>query len=201
VTRTGTSTGQSAVGYRTVNGTASAPTDFEAASSSLTFAAGQTSKTITVAVNGDGVVEPDETFSVVLSGPIGATITDGTGVGTIVNDDPDPVASIGDGSVVEGDTGTTTMIFPITLSKPATRALTVTYASSRYNATPGTDYIEKAASVTFASGETRKDVTIAIRGDTLDEGNEAFVVNLVRAYSDVDFADAGAVGIIIDDDP
>jgi tetratricopeptide (TPR) repeat protein len=53
----------------------------------LTFAAGETSKPVTVLVNGDLTVEPNETFTVNLSGPSGATIADGTGVGTIVNDD------------------------------------------------------------------------------------------------------------------
>jgi hypothetical protein len=76
------------VGYSTADGTASAPSDYVAAAGAVTFAPGETAKTVTVAVNGDTTVEPDETFNFNLSNPIGnATIADGQGVGTIVNDD------------------------------------------------------------------------------------------------------------------
>jgi hypothetical protein len=75
--------------YKTVNGTAVAPSDFTAkALTSLWFSAGQTSKTFTVQVKGDLVREPDETFEVVLSDASnGLTIADTTATGTIVNDD------------------------------------------------------------------------------------------------------------------
>jgi chitinase len=75
------------VAYATVNGTATAPADFTAAAGSVTFAPGTTSQTVSVAIVSDGVVEPNETFSLTLSSPVNATIASGTGVGTIVNDD------------------------------------------------------------------------------------------------------------------
>ena len=75
------------MGYATANGTATAGSDFVAQSGTLTFAAGQTSRTIGVVVRGDRNPEPNETFTVRLSGPSGATIARGTGVGTIANDD------------------------------------------------------------------------------------------------------------------
>jgi hypothetical protein len=75
------------VGYATANGTASAGSDYVAQSGTLTFAAGQTSRTIGVVVKGDRNAEPNETFTVRLSGPSGATIARATGVGTIANDD------------------------------------------------------------------------------------------------------------------
>ena len=75
------------VNYATSNGTAAAPSDYASATGTLTFSPGQTSKTINIPVAGDTIVEGDETFFVNLSGTSGATIADGQGQGTIVNDD------------------------------------------------------------------------------------------------------------------
>jgi hypothetical protein len=75
------------VDFATKDGTASSGSDYKATNGTLTFAAGETSKQISVKVNGDTTVEPDEQFSVELSRASGATIGDGLGVGTIVNDD------------------------------------------------------------------------------------------------------------------
>ena len=75
------------VNYATANGTATSPSDYQAKNGSLSFAPGETSKTITVLVNGDLDVEADETFAVNLTNALNATITNGTGTGTIFNDD------------------------------------------------------------------------------------------------------------------
>jgi uncharacterized protein YhjY with autotransporter beta-barrel domain len=76
-----------AVLYGTANGTATAPADYANTSGTLTFAAGVTTQTITVPVNGELVPEANETFFVNIFGPANATIADGQGVGTITNDD------------------------------------------------------------------------------------------------------------------
>ena len=75
------------VNFATANGTAKAGEDYDARSGTLTFAPGETSKTITIVVRGDKKNEADETFFVNLSGAIGALILDGRGVGTILDDD------------------------------------------------------------------------------------------------------------------
>jgi hypothetical protein len=75
------------VNYATANGTATVPNDYTTTSGTLTFTPGRTSKTVTVKVKGNAVVEPNETFFVNLSGAVGATIFDPQGVGTIRNDD------------------------------------------------------------------------------------------------------------------
>ena len=61
--------------------------DYEAASGTLTFAPGDTSKTFTVTLNDDDVKEKDETFTIQLSNPVNAALTDATAIGTIDNDD------------------------------------------------------------------------------------------------------------------
>jgi uncharacterized protein len=74
--------------YATANGTAIAPGDYTAASGVATISAGSNTTTITVLVNGDTTVEPDETFFVNLTNaPSGAQFTDAQGLGTILNDD------------------------------------------------------------------------------------------------------------------
>ena len=78
----------SSVSFATANGTAAAPGDYASASGKLTFAPGETSKTINVSVVGDTAFEQDETLTVSLSGPVNATVADGSATGTITNDDP-----------------------------------------------------------------------------------------------------------------
>ena len=75
------------VSYRTVDGTASATSDYNAASGTLTFPSGVSSQTITIAVTGDHKREPNETLTVELFNAVGASVTDATATGTILNDD------------------------------------------------------------------------------------------------------------------
>ena len=105
VTRSGDTSGTSSVNWTTVAGTAIAGSDFIAASGSVTFTAGQTSKTFTVQIVSDKKVEPTETFTVVLSGVTGATIADGTAVVTI---------SDNDGAIFAASAGSSTTAAPLT---------------------------------------------------------------------------------------
>ena len=75
------------IGYATVDGTAVAPSDYVAASGTLTFSPGETARTIPVGVVSDTAVEPNETLTMTISGPVNATIGRGAATGTITNDD------------------------------------------------------------------------------------------------------------------
>jgi len=75
------------VSYATADGNATAGSDYTSANGTLTFKAGEKSKTINVSIVGDTAVEPDETFTVNLSNPVNATIAKGSATGTIQNDD------------------------------------------------------------------------------------------------------------------
>jgi hypothetical protein len=75
------------VRYDTQNGTAVAGTDYNVAGDTVTFAPGETAKTITINVIADSTVELDEGFTVVLSAPVGADLADASGNGTILDDD------------------------------------------------------------------------------------------------------------------
>jgi hypothetical protein len=87
VTLSPASAGPVTVSYATADGSATASSDYSAASGSLTFAPNETSKSITVPVNGDLDAEPNETFVVDLSNASDATISDSQGTGTIADDD------------------------------------------------------------------------------------------------------------------
>jgi choice-of-anchor B domain-containing protein len=87
------------VGFFTTSGTAVAPSDFTAASGTLSFPAGTTSQTISITVQGDPTDESDETFSVDLLAPAGATIANGHALGTIIDDDGPPGQELIHGSV------------------------------------------------------------------------------------------------------
>ena len=75
------------VDYTTSDGTAHAPGDYTAKSGTLTIPAGSTAGSVSVALHSDRVYEANETLQVTLSSPSNATLSDGVGVGTIVNDD------------------------------------------------------------------------------------------------------------------
>jgi parallel beta-helix repeat protein len=87
VTLSAPPSGTVSVDYATADGSATAPGDYQTASGTLSFAAGSTSASVTVNVVADLVPEPDETFTLNLSNPMGVTIADGQGLGTILNDD------------------------------------------------------------------------------------------------------------------
>jgi large repetitive protein len=187
------------VNWATNAGTASAGTDYVTASGSRTFAAGETGKTVGITVNGDTLDEDDETFTVTLSGPTNATIADGSGLGTITDDDAAPTLSIGDATVTEGDAGTSTATFAISLSSASSKTVSVDWGTNAGTATAGTDYVTTSGSRTFAPGDTSKTVTITVDGDTLDEDDETFTVTL-SGPTNATIADGSGLGTITDDD-
>jgi hypothetical protein len=188
------------VTYATADGTASAGADYNSASGTLTFAPGALTQFLTVTVLGDTLDEPDETFTVNLSNAVNAAIADGQGVGTILDDDPEPTLSISDASVTEGNAGPVSAVFTVTLSAASGRVVSVTYATADGTASAGTDYISTGGTLTFAPGETTRTLTVTVNGDTLDEPNETFTVNLSNAVNAA-IADGQGVGTIRDDDP
>ena len=118
VALTGAVQGGFTVPFSTANGTATQPGDYATATGTLTFA-GTNAETQTVTVNvvGETLVEQDEAFTVSLGTPSNAavTVSDGSGVGTINNDDTATIA-IGDRTLAEGNAGTTAFSFTVTLT-------------------------------------------------------------------------------------
>ncbi len=109
-----------------------------------------------------------------------------------------PELSIGDISLDEGDTGTSSAGFEVSLSEAATDAVTVSYAVTGVTATPGVDFVEETDDITIPAGELSATVEIDVVGDRLDEGVEAFRVDLSHPTNAT--GEPAATGSIVDDD-
>ena len=166
------------VDYATADGTATAPGDYLAASGTVTFLPNQTSRPVSVTVNGDTLDEANETYLVTLSNPTNATILDGQGLGTITDDDTPPTVSVDNVTVTEGNSGNVNATFDVSLSTASGQAASVNYATADGTATAPADYAATSGTLNFAAGETTKQVTVLVHGDTLDEANETFTLNL-----------------------
>lgn len=188
------------VNYSVSNNTATPGVDYTPTSGTLIFNPGESTKTIDVTILGDVLDEYDEQFHVVLTSSFNAVIINGTGVGTILDDDPAPLISVSDAAdVIEGNSGTTNAVFTISLSKASAKTITANYAAAFGTAVLDIDYLATTGSLTFNPGETMKTVIVPVRGDLSDEFNETFALYV----SDVVGADIGDVlgeVTIIDDD-
>ena len=177
------------VTYSTVNGTATAPGDFTAATSAtVIIPAGSTSVTFPVAITDDTVFEPTETFSVVVNGATlnGAAIAaSGTVTVTITDNDPAPVtvsiSAVAPGSVVEG--APAGVVF--TLSAAQATDVTVTYSTVDDTAvSPGDFTAQTAATVIIPAGQTTAAVSIATINDAFTETPERFLNRHLERHSE-----------------
>jgi hypothetical protein len=188
------------VAYATANGSATAILDYLAESGTVTFVPGDVSETITITVVGDPLDEPNETFVVNLSAPVEATIADAQGTGTILDDDGPPALSINDVTVTEGNSGFVNATFTVRLLPGSTGTVTVAFATANGTAAAPADYESASGTVTFAAGDTEETITVRVAGDTLDEVNETFVVNLTSPTGGATISDSQGTGTILDDD-
>ena len=305
VTLDGAATDTVTVDYATANGSATAGDDYTASSGTLSFAAGETEKTVSVAIGDDVVNESDETFTVTLSNASGAVLGTASATGTIENrhvvpltasfeqvpaehdgttfvfharfsEDPavsylvlrDESFGVTGGEVVgarrkdgrddlreihvepsgHGDVTVSlppttdcdargaictadgrplsnanaatvramaalsaadaeategagaTLEFAVTLSRAASAAVTVDYATSDGTAVAGTDYTSASGTLTFDPGETAGTVSVAVLDDSVDDGGETLTLTLSNA-SGARIADATATGTIDNADP
>jgi hypothetical protein len=112
---------------------------------------------------------------------------------------PQPALRVGDAQVAEGNGGATSATFTVSLSAASSQPVTVAYATANGSASSGSDYIASTGSLTFNPGVTSKTVTVQVQGDTLDEADETFAVNL-SGPTNATIADGQGVGTITDDD-
>ncbi len=205
VTRSGAATSPITVNFATSNGNSNPATaggDYTSVRGILTFAVNETSKTISVPIIGDTMVEANETFFVNLTAPTNATIIDAQGLGTITNDDVLPSLVINDVMLTEGNSGIKNAVFTVTRSGVATNSITVNFATANgatNPATAGGDYTAQTGRLTFAINETSKTISVPILGDTGLEADETFSVNLSSPTNAI-IIDAQGLGTIINDD-
>jgi uncharacterized protein (TIGR03437 family) len=147
-----------------------------------TIPAGQQTYNFAVTVNGDSNIEPNETFFVNVTNVTGASVGNGQGLGTIVNDDS-PVLSINDSSANEGNSGPTTFTFTVASTVPAPAGgVTFDIATQDGTATSASgDYVACSLTTqTIPAGQTTYTFNVTVNGDTLVEPNEAFFVKIAN---------------------
>jgi len=169
----------------------------------VSFAAGETAKVVTVNVAGDTAVEANEAFTVTLANPsAGATVTTATATGAILNDDAALAIAATSAVKAEGQSGTTPFTFTVTRTGDTTVAHSANWAVSGAAVT-GADFVGgvlPTGTVSFAAGETSKVITVNVAGDTAVEANEAFTVTLSGASAGATITTAAANGSITNDD-
>ncbi|MFM7713372.1 MAG: Calx-beta domain-containing protein, partial [Microcystis sp.] len=214
VNRSGSTTGANNVNWA-VTGTGTNPanaTDFVGGllpSGTVSFTVGETSQVITVDVQGDTTVEPNENFTVTLSNPTnGATITTATAIGTIQNDDvavPTLAIAATSANQAEGNSGSKAFTFTVTRGDNTTGTNNVNWAVAGTGTNPAnaSDFVGgvlPSGVVSFAAGETSKVITVNVQGDTTVEPDENFTVTLSTPTNGATITTATATGTIQNDD-
>ena len=167
------------VNYTTADGTALSGSDYQPASGLLTFNPGETSKPVTILVNGNTQVEANKTFFVNLSNPVNAGLSKAQGVGTIINDDnvPPPQVQFNQASYsVQEDL--IALSVTVTRTGDSSAAAAVDYSTVDGTAKQKGDFEYAAGRLQFAPGETSKTVTLLINEDMYVEGAEGFTLAL-----------------------
>lgn len=194
------------VGYATVAGSAQAGSDFLSASGTITFPPGSVGpQFVDVAVLGDLLDEPEETFTFQLTSVVGAATADTRAEGVIADDDGPSIAVAG-ASVVEGAAGTTPALVTATLTTkdgaPAPAPKTLWFTTEAGTAAPGSDFTASTGTLTFPPGTptgTALPIALGVLGDTLDEPDEAFTVRFLAGGDETVTTPTAAVHIQDDD--
>jgi hypothetical protein len=164
------------ISYATADGSATAGTDYQATAGTVTFSPGQTTRTISVAVNGDTSIEPDETFFVNLSAPVNVTPADAQGQG-VIRDDDTPVLQFSQATYPASEGGHFVTVV-VTRSGGPTLAVDVDYATSDGTATERKDYAAALGTLRFAAGEASKSFDVLITDDAYQEQDETINLTL-----------------------
>jgi ribosomal protein L35AE/L33A len=181
VARTGGSAGAVTVQYATSNGTATAGSDYTASSGTLSFAAGVTTRTFTIPIASDGVVESAETVNLTLSNPTGGATLGSPATGTLtINDTGASGALKFSTSAYSVDEASAVKTVIVTRTGGNAGAVTVQYATSNGTATAGSDYTTKAGTLTIAAGATTGTFNVPIINDAAVEGAETINLTLTN---------------------
>jgi predicted extracellular nuclease/Ca2+-binding RTX toxin-like protein len=204
VTRSGDTSAASTVGYTVTfpgGGFSADAADFASSlTGTVSFAVGESSKTILLDIVADANPEADEAFTVTLSNPSAGSIADGAATGTIVNDDgAPPFVTIADVVQSEGNTGTTIFTFTVTRTG-GSGAFQVSYATTAGTATAGDDYVPASGTLNFAAGDNSETFAVTVNGDSAGELAETFGVQLSNPTNFAVLADPTATGTIQNDD-
>ena len=185
--------------YSTVDGSAAQPADYLESSGTLTIPAGQSSASIQLSIVSDEQVEDEESFELTAT-----SLSKMAHVGTlhpvtIIDDDGAGAQTIEDveARAREGDAN---LSFEVTLSRPASRALTLSFATQDGTAVAGSDYTETSGSLSVAAGGERATINVPIIDDAQAEQPEALDLQVSVLLDEVELATTTVSGHLFDDD-
>ena len=173
----------------------------------LTFAPGETTKTVFLEHNTNEVGEDDESYVVEFINPVGATFTGGQDTLRITNviEDTGLAIFVTDPRLLEGNKGQKTAIFEVRLSAPSSEQVILDYTTRDETAKAGEDYVAQSGVLTFEPGETVKRVEVPIIGDRIPEISETFSLFVTPSDDDPGavarpWVDATGQALLIDED-
>lgn len=201
------------VSYWTLDGTATAGADYTrwgtpTSPRTVTIPAGATQTQVNIPVLADDDTEPDETFSLVIGSATGGDVVigDDTGTATIIDADalagPNPVITVSNPTVIEGNTGQRRAQFLIHLSRAPASPVTVTYTTTDDTAVAGDDYAAKLpGAVVFAPGQISKTIDVLVNSNTTLDGPRSFTLDVtVAGGSPIEELNMTGTATITDDD-
>jgi hypothetical protein len=182
VTRMNGSTGEVSIDYGTTDTTATAGVDYQLVSGTLTFAAGETSRVIEIALYDDGNYEGDEAFTVTLSNIQGGAILGSVSSAQVEIGEDDSAPSAGvlqfSGTSYSPDEGDASVIITVSRVNGDFGEVTVDYSTADFTATAGQDYQPVSGTLRFRDGQKSQVIGIALLDDDTYEGDETFKVSL-----------------------
>jgi chitinase len=186
------------VNWATTASGATAPSDFLPGSGTLVFAPGDNSEELVVRLVGDTTQEAAEAYFITLTAPTNGTIVGTSGAGWIVDDDASEIYA-NDVTVTEG-TGATPTEATFTVTRfGSTDGTTQVQYNAINSTTQAADYVPTNGTLTFAPGETSKEVTVPVTADALQEVSEVFLLDLTGAQNGTVVGSRGTARIIDDD--
>ncbi len=198
VTLSGDLTEPLTVNFATANGTATSGFDFVATTGVVVFEIGEVTKTISIPILDDQVLETDESFFLNLTATVDGVQVSRQGRATILDNDT-PKISIDDVSQNEGNSGVSTFRFTIRLSLPSATVIRVNFTTADGTASSRGDYQTIKGTIQFNPGETTKTVAVTVRADNVVEQNETFFLRLSNVVNSI-LADSEGLATIVNDD-
>jgi uncharacterized repeat protein (TIGR01451 family) len=181
ITLSGPSAQPISVDYFTSDGTGTNGVDYARTNGTISISPGSTNGTIKIFAIDNNLNQPNRTFTISLTNAVNVTLSVTNATGTIIDDDAPPIVWIYNTALLEGDSGTTNAVFPMTLSKPAIYNVVVNYQTQDGTAVSTNDYVAQNTSVTFPAGTTNASILVPVNGNTVSEPDETFSVLLASA--------------------
>lgn len=199
LTRTGTIDGAATVVVSTRDGTARAGNDYTALNTTVSFAAGEFSKTVDIALMNDTTIETREAFSVLLSAPTGGGVLGASAVSTVSIVDDDVGLSLAATAFAIGE-NTNTVVLSVRRSGDTNTVVSVDFTTADGTATAGSDYTTASGTLNFGIGEVLKTLSVTILNDSAVEANETFSLSLLKPVGGFVIAPTNTVITILEDD-